>query len=261
MTENTAPQTAPEKDETAPVKLDESKLSEMALMVLGRVKPDFARVTEIVAEQNKVGDTAQVLSDAIENSKSKKVVELRQKVEEANQFIIDARKAMEEVVKPTLNLPSEEDLAKLDAEYKAAAANIATYNGVFEKETEQSGEKHSVYDFLGNLPGKKRGAKAGQGEGTSRPRVRTIEITTDLKGEQGWKKVENKEGKSTFSVLAAFIKSATDGNVDLGATDFSDAWVEQNGGKDWQAINDLSTFVVSASGGDKTYQWHVRVNK
>lgn len=262
MTENTAPEVTPETPETEAAKLDESILSEMAAMALSRVKPDFERVTEIVAEQNKTGDIAQVLSDAIENSKKKDVVELRKRVEEANAFIIEARKSMEAAVKPTLNLPTEEDLAKLDAEYKAAASRINTYNGVFEAETLQNGKQYSVYDFLGNLPGKKRGAKTGQGEGSARPRVRTIEITTDLAGEQGWKLVENKEGKSTFSVLAQFIKSATDGGVDLPATDYSDNWVAQNGGKTWQDVNDLSTFHVSATGeGGKTYDWNVRVVK
>lgn len=260
MTETVNPTPAENTEAEAP-KLDRSKLSEMAVMILGRVEPDFNRVKEIAAEQNKTGDVAQLLTEAIENSKSKKVVELRKKVEEANQFILDAKKAMEAEVKPTLNLPSDEELAKLDSEYKEAANRIATYNGVFEQETEQSGEKHSVYDFLGTLPGKKRGAKAGQGAGTSRPRVSKIEITTDLKGEDGWKVVE-KDGKSTFGVLASFIKSATDGGVDLPAGDFHEAWVSQNGGKDWQDLNDVSTFHLSATGAnEKTYQWHVRVTK
>lgn len=258
MTEQVAtPETVTEE---AP-KLDRSKLSEMAVMILGRVEPDFNRVKEIAAEQNKTGDVGQLLSEAIENSTNKKVVELRNKVEEANKFILEAQKSMEAAVKPTLNLPSDEELAKLDTEYKEAANRIATYNGVFEQETEQSGEKHSVYDYLGTLPGKKRGAKAGQGAGTSRPRVSKIEITTDLKGADGWKAVE-KDGKSTFGVLANFVKSATDGQVDLSAGDFHEAWVKQNGGKDWQDLNDVTTFSLSATGeNDKQFRWMVRVTK
>lgn len=254
-------ETVNETTETETPVLDRSKLSEMAVMVLGRVEPDFNRVKEIAAEQSKTGDVGQLLTEAIEKSTNKKVVELRAKVEEASKFILEAKKSMEATVKPTLNLPSDEELAKLDTEYKEAANRIATYNGVFENETEQAGEKHSVYDYLGTLPGKKRGAKVGQGAGTSRPRVSKLEITTDLKGEDGWKVVE-KDGKSTFGVLASFIKSATDGQVDLPAGDFHDAWTTQNGSKDWQDLPDVSSFVISAKGeNDKSFDWSVRVTK
>lgn len=260
MTETVNPAPAENTEAEAP-KLDRSKLSEMASMILGRVEPDFKRVQEIAAEQNKTGDVGQLLSEAIEKSTDKKVVALRAKVEEASAFILEAKKSMEAAVKPTLNLPTDEELAKLDTEYKEAANRIATYNGVFEQETEQSGEKHSVYDYLGALPGKKRGAKAGQGAGTSRPRVQKIEITTDLKGEEGYKAVE-KDGKSTFGILANFVKSATDGQVDLPAGDFHEAWVTQNGGKDWQDLPDVSSFVVQAEGQNgKRFDWHVRVTK
>lgn len=269
MTENTAPETTdnvtPEQNEnekpenTTP---DRSTLSEMANMALDRVQPDFEKAKSIAEKLNASENVNELLSEAIANSTDPEVVKARQVIEKANETILRATKAAEDKVRPTLDVLSDEDKAKLETEYKEAASSISTYNSLFELETLRAGKQYSVYDFLGTLPGKRRGAKAGQGEGTKRPRVSKIEITTDVKGEEGWKLVE-KDGKSTFGVLSQFIKSATNGGVDLSASDFSDAWVAQNApGKDWQDINDQSTFIVSATGdNEKSYKWSVRVTK
>lgn len=251
MTENTATETV---ENTAPAR---DSLPPMAGQILSLVEPRFTRITEIADQQNKVGDVGKLLSEAIEASTNKKVVELRAKVEEANQFILDAQKAMESIVKPTLNVPSDEEIAKLDEEYKTLASEINTYNGVFAMETRNVKPDLTVFDYFGNLPGKKRGAKTGQGEGTSRPRVKTIEFTQDVKGEEGWKKAD-KDGKSTFSVLAASLKADSDNSVDLTAGDLHEAWTEQNGKKDWSDLPDLTTFIYQA---DDKHRWMIRVTK
>lgn len=266
VTENTAPETNDntnsEQTETETPKPDRSTLSEMANMALDRVKPDFDKAFGIAEKLNSQVNVNEMLSEAIEKSEDAEVVKIRKMVEELDKKRLAAVKAMEDKVRPTLDVLSDEDVAKLEAEYKEAASNISTYNSLFELETLRAGKQYTVYDFLGQLPGKRRGAKAGQGEGTKRPRVSKIEITTDVKGEDGWKVVANNEGKSTFGVLAQFIKSATNGGVDLSASDYSDAWVSQNGGKDWQDINDQSTFIVSATDDkDKSHKWNVRVTK
>ena len=244
----------PQAENTAPAR---DSLPPMAGQILSLVESRFTRITEIAAEQEKVGDVGKLLSEAIENSKDKKVVELRKKVEEANNFILQAQKSMEEVVKPTLNVPSDEDLAKLDDEYKNLASEINTYNGVFSMETRNVKDGLTVFDYFGQLPGKKRGAKTGQGQGTSRPRVKTIEYTQDVKGEEGWKKAE-KDGKSTFSVLTQTLKSETNNEVDIVASDLHTAWTDQNGKKDWSDLPDVTTFVYQA---DDKHRWHIRVTK
>lgn len=252
MTE--APAVEAPAENTAPAR---ESLPPMAGQILSLVEPRFTRITEIATEQDKVGDVGKLLSEAIESSKDKKVIELRKKVEEANEFILKATKSMEEVVKPTLNVPSDEELAKLDEEYKALASEINTYNGVFSMETRNVKDGLTVFDYFGNLPGKKRGAKTGQGTGTSRPRVSKIEYTQDVNGKEGWKPAE-KDGKSTFSILAAALKADSDNEVDITAGDFHGAWTDQNGKKDWSDLPDVTTFVYQA---DDKHRWMVRVTK
>lgn len=262
MTDTVVATTVSETDAKAPQTPDKAKLSPLAGMVLTQLETRFTRVNEIADVQKSVGDVGQLITDAIEKSTNKDVVALRKKVEEASEFILKAKKTMEDAVKPTLKVPSDEELASLDTEYKELATEINTFNSVFTAEVKKDFPDLDVFAYFGALPGKKRGAKAGQGTGSARPRVQSIEITTDLKGEEGWSKVANKDGKSTFSVLAAHIKSATDGGVDLPASDFHDAWTHQNSAKDWTELPDVSSFVLSATGeNEKSYKWHVRVTK
>lgn len=253
MTETVAPETAAEN--TAPAR---DSLPPMAGQILNLVEGRFTRITEIAREQEKVGDVGKLLSEAIETSTDPEVVKARQVIEKANEAILKAQKAAEAKVKPTLNVPSDEDLAKLDEEYKNLSSEINTYNGVFSMETRNVKENGlTVFDYFGQLPGKKRGAKSGQGTGTSRPRVSTLEYTQDVKGEQGWKKAE-KDGKSTFSVLIAALKADADNEVDLTASDLHAAWTDQNGKKDWSDLPDVTTFVYQA---DDKHRWHIRVTK
>lgn len=252
MTENTTQEVTSEP--TAPAR---ESLPPMAGQILNLVESRFTRVTEIAAQQDKIGDVGKLISEAIAESKNKKVVELRQKVEEANEFILKAQKSMEEVVKPTLNVPTDEELSKMDEEYKTLASEINTYNGVFAMETRNVKDGLSVFDYFGQLPGKKRGAKAGQGTGSARPRVSTIEYTQDVNGVEGWKHAQ-KDGKSTFSILAAALKADSDNAVDVNAGDLHKDWTGQNGNKDWSDLPDVTTFVFTA---DDKHRWHVRVTK
>jgi len=252
MTETTAPETPAEN--TAPAR---DTLPPMAGQILNLVEGRFTRITEIATEQEKVGDVGKLLSEAIEQSKNKEVVALRAKVEEANEFILKATKSMEAIVKPTLNVPSDEELAKMDDEYKTLASEINTYNGVFSMETRNVKPDLSVFDYFGQLPGKKAGAKKGQGTGTSRPRVSKIEYTQDVNGKEGWKPAV-KDGKSTFSILAAALKADSDNKVDVNAGDFHTAWTDQNGKKDWSDLPDVTTFVYQ---GDDKHRWMIRVTK
>jgi hypothetical protein len=264
MTDTVAPEVTPdatpEVTKAAPPEMD--SLSPMAKMILElSLKDRFARALEIAEAQKATENVGETLQKAIEASKNKRVVELRTKVEEANQFIIDATKSMEDTVRPTLNLPSDEEIAKQDEEFKALASEIATYADVFATEVKKDYPELTVYDYYPALPGKKKGAKQGQGQGTSRPRVKKIEYTTDLAGEQGYKAAE-KDGKSTFSVLAQAFKSATDGVVDVSASDLHEAWTSQYGGKDWSDLPDVTKFTYSAAGKEgKSFQWTVRVTK
>lgn len=260
MTE--APTTTQDQAETT--KPDVASLPPMAKMVLDQLSTRFSRITKISATQEKVGDVGKLLSEAVEASTDPEIVKARKAVEQFNQKILDLNKAMEAKVKPTLNVPSDEELAKLDEEYKDLASQINTYNGVFQAEVKQQGEHPdlTVFDYFGNLPGKKRGSKPGANTGISRPRVSTIEYTEDVNGVDGWHKAE-KDGKSTFSVLSQILKSATDGKVDASASDFNDAWTSQNHVTDWQKLNDVTTFIYDAGPAEngKQYRWMVRVTK
>jgi hypothetical protein len=171
---------------------------------------------------------------------------------------------MEEVLKPTLKIPTDDELNEMDLQYKVLASEINSFNSAFVVETSKAYDGLSVFDYLGELPGKRRGAKAGQGTGSVRPRVGSIEYTTDVSSENFTKAEKN--GKSTFTVLAQLIKDQT-GEV-VSAGDFAEAWTAAYNKKpeQWGELPEVSEFVysvtgVSEEGGTKTTEYKVRVTK
>jgi hypothetical protein len=263
MTETLAPKTnaTPEAEvmpEVKPVP-DKSKLSVLAQALLGTAEGKYAEIKAVADKQAKVGNVGELLSDAITNSTDKQVVELRAKREKAAAAILAFDKAMEEIVKPTLSIPTDEELAQMDTTYKTLASELNTFNGVFVNEVKKDHPEITLFDYTGELPGKRRGAKAGQGSGTSRPRVTSVEYTTDKNGEEGWKKAE-KDGKSTFSHLSLAIKGET--GETHGAGDFHKAWTESLGITDWTDAPEVSKFAYSVTDkNSKTHQYWVRVTR
>jgi len=258
MTENATPEvTTPEADNTPQAPARET-LDVLSQALLSATEPKMAELKLIAEKQAKVGDVGKLLSEAIESSEDADVVKRREAVQKANEAIIRITKEMEELVKPTLTIPTDEELNEMDLQYKVLASEINSYNSAFVVETSKAFEGLSVFDYLGEMPGKRRGAKAGQGTGTARPRVDTIEFTTDVNSEEYTKAEKN--GKSTFSVLSQLIKEAT-GEV-ISAGDFHDAWTTQNSKKDWTELPEVSTFVYSFTDGEgKTHEYKIRVTK
>jgi hypothetical protein len=260
----TVTETAPEQTTEAPV--TEAKavpakesLSVLAGALLQSAEAKYAEIKAVADKQAKVGNVGELLSEAIANSEDAKVKELRTKRERASKAILEMDKAMEEIVKPTLSIPTDEELSEMDTTYKTLASELNTFNTVFATEIGKTHPNITLFDYVGELPGKRRGAKQGQGSGTSRPRVKSVEYTTDKNGEQGWKKAE-KDGKSTFSHLSLAIKSET--GETHGAGDFHKAWTESLSITDWTDAPEVSKFAYSVTDkDDKTHQYWVRVTR
>lgn len=230
---------------------------EKALLTSG--EEQLAKLKVIAEQQSKVGDVGKLLSEAIATSENPDVKKLLAVVEKANQAILRATKEAEALVKPTLTIPSEEELKSMDTEYKTLSSEINALNIVFSNEIQKNHPGVTLFDYIGDLPGKRRGAKAGQGTGMARPRVTSVEYTQDQKGEDGYVKVE-KDGKSTFSLLSAAILKET-GEV-VSAGDFHDEWCKQNGVKDWSENSEVSKFTYSVTDkNSKTHTYWVRVTK
>jgi len=260
MTENTAPEvTAEAETDVSPVPARET-LDVLSNALLTAAEPKMAELQKIAAKQAAVGDTGKLLSEAIASSDNEDVVKRREAVNKANEAINRLTKEMEEIVKPTLKIPSEDELNEMELTYKVLASEINSFNSAFVVETSKVYDGLTVFDYLGELPGKRRGAKAGQGQGSVRPRVSSIEYTKDVNSEDYTKAEKN--GKSTFTVLSQIIKDEIGATISAG--DFAEAWTEQNGVKvqDWADLPEVTTFVYSQGDADgNTHEYKVRVTR
>lgn len=258
MTEVATPEAPADVTPEGP-KVPVEQLGFLEKALLNSAQEQFAKLTVIAEKQSKVGDVGKLLSEAITSSTDPEVVKLMAIVEKANAAILRATKEAEAKVKPTLSIPSEDELKAMDTEYKTLSSEINALNIVFSNEIQKNHPDVTLFDYIGDLPGKRRGAKAGQGTGMARPRVTSVEYTQDQKGEDGYVKAE-KDGKSTFSLLSAAILKETGESV--GAGDFHDEWCKQNGVKDWSENSEVSKFTYSVTDKTgKTHQYWIRVTK
>lgn len=258
-TETVAPETTDEvkAEETKKVIPSVDDLPEgLAQLAVMKAETLMNKVKAVATKLSAANNIGELLSEAVKTSDDPKVKENLAKIEKANQALINWQKEIEEIVKPTLSVPSDEEIKKLDEEYKALVSNVKTMDTVFTGEVSDLHPDLTIYDYVGELPKGRRsstGAKAGQGEGSSRPRVSEIAVSTD--NGQNYSKVE-KDGKSTFSVLTGWLKKETGETV--GASDLHEAWFEQNGNvTDWTALPEQTTFNYSLK--DKSY--FIRVTK
>lgn len=228
----------------------------MAQLAVAKAETLMTQLKTVSATINAANNMGDLLSEAIKNSADPKVKEHLARIEKANEAILNWTKEVEAIVKPTLSVPTDEEIKAAEEKYKALVSNVKTMDTVFTGEVADLYPNLSIYDYVGELPKGRRnstGAKAGQGEGSSRPRVTEIAVSVD-NGET-YTKVE-KDGKSTFSVLTQWLKKETGETV--GASDLHEAWFEQNGNvKDWNSLPEQSTFNYSLK--DKSY--FVRVTK
>lgn len=232
-------------------------LSVLQQALIAQAKVHADDINGVAAKQASVGDVGKLLSEAIDASDNDEVKALRVKRERAAKAMLEMDKRMEEIVKPTLSIPTDEEIAGLDTKYKALSSQLNTFNQVFCTEVKDS--NLTIWDYVGELPKGRKGAKAGQGTGTSRPRLSSVEVTEDKNGEEGYIKVE-KDGKSTFSHLAIHLKGKTGETVS--ASDFHAAWTEQNGVKDYADLPEVSKFSFPVTDKEqKTHTFWVRVTK
>lgn len=226
---------------------DVNSLGEFASLVVAKAKGVMTQLKSVSDKLQAAGNIGDLLSEAIKNSDDEKVKANLAKIEKANAMLIEWAKENEAIVKPTLAVPSDEELNALETAYKGFVSNVKTLDTVFTTEVAGTYPNLTLYSYVGDMPkGRKgsTGAKAGQGEGQSRPRVSEIAVSVD--DGKTYSKVE-KDGKSTFSVLTQWLKKETGETV--GATDLHEAWFEQNGNvTDWTALNEQTTFNYSLKG-------------
>lgn len=247
------------EDQSAPQTPDVDSLNPLAQMLVQTAQGKMDELKSVASKQASAGDVGKLLSDAIEESNDEEIVKYRERIQKAHEAINQMTKAMEDKIRPTLSIPTEDELKELDSQYKTLASELNSFNGVFTSEVAKAGLDVSIFDYVGELPGKRRGAKAGQGTGTARPRVKSVEYTTDLNGDNGWVKAE-KDGKSSFSHLIQEIYKQTKESVSAG--DLHEAWLSQLGIKEWTDAPEVSKFNYSLTDGEgKTHQYWVRVTR
>lgn len=271
VTENTATEATQTEAENTPQEAtveavpERESLDVLSQALLSAAEPKFAEVKKIAEKQAKVGDVGKLISEAVEASEDAEVIKRREAVKKANEAILRFTKEMEELVKPTLTIPTDEELDLMDSQYKVLASELNSFNSAFQVETSKVYEGLTIFDYLGELPGKRRGAKAGQGTGSVRPRVASIEYTEDINSEDYTKAEKN--GKSTFSVLSLILKESTGAVISAG--DFAEAWTGAYDKKpeQWQDLPEVSTFVYSFSTekgdgeGLVNHQYKIRVTR
>lgn len=236
---------------------------DLAPLIVRRAAKAFNKLTDVAKQQEAGSNVGQLMTEALKTSTDAEVQAWMAKIDKAHEAINGWTKAAEDKIRPSLSIPSEDELKALDESYKALIAQIKTFDNVFTSEVKESHPDLTIYDYIGKLPASKRGgstgAKTGQGEGSSRPRVSSVEVSTD-NGET-YSKVANKEGKSTFSALVQWIKKETGESVS--ASDLHEPWLSQNGNvKDWSDLPEVTTFNYSlAVKGKDSVSYFIRVSK
>lgn len=236
---------------------------DLAPLIVRRAAKAYGKLTEVAAQQEAGSNVGQLMTEALSKSEDTEVKAWMEKIAKAHEAINNWTKAAEDKVRPTLSIPSDDELKALDESYKALLAQIKTFDTVFTSEVKVAHPELTIYDYIGELPKSKRGgstgAKTGQGEGSSRPRVSSVEVSTD--NGQNYSKVANKDGKSTFSALVQWIKKETGESVS--ASDLHEPWLEQNGNvKDWSDLPEVTTFNYSlAVKGKDSVSYFIRVSK
>lgn len=269
MTENTAPETTENttQEGTESAVPARESLDVLSQALLSAAEPKMSELKVIAEKQAKVGDIGKLVSEAVEQSTDPEVVKRREAIAKANEAILRFTKENEELVKPTLTIPSDEDLELMDSQYKVLASELNAFNSGFQVATSKVYDGLTIFDYLGDLPGKRRGAKAGQGTGSVRPRVNAIEFGEGTnKDDVTYVKAE-KNDKSTFSVLSMLLKEKH--GVVISAGDFAEAWTAAYNKKpeDWATLPEVTEFSypvsVENSEGDglTTHNYWIRVTR
>lgn len=263
MTEAVNPETTEEvtdeQAETASQKPELASLGVLGPALVEAATPKVEEIKAIAAKQASAGDVGKLMTEAIEQSTDAEVVKRREAIQKANEAINKFTKEMEAILRPSLKIPSEAELAEMDTQYKTLAAELDSFNKAFTSAVGKNYPDLTLFDYVGEIPGKRRGAKAGQGTGTARPRVSSVEYTKDLSGETGWVKAE-KEGKSSFSHLIQAWQKETKQTISAG--DLHAAWLESQKVKEWTDTPEVSTFTYSFTDDEgKSHQYWVRVTR
>lgn len=227
-------------------------------MLIERANSVVAELKEVAGKLNRTGDRGKLISEAIESSEDADVVKLRAQIQKAHDAINKLTAQAEELVKPTLEIPSEEEINTLKAEQKRLSALFNTYDTTFVNEVKSNYPELSLTNYFGELPKGKGTSSAATGNGPARPRVSSVEVSDSQNGTYNKVTLGTKSDgtkASTFSALIVFLKKDADASVS--ASELHDAWLKQNGVSDWNSVPEVSTFTYSVN--SKTY-W-VRVTK
>lgn len=259
-------------EEANAITLDELReASFLAGALVDNSAQTFKDYNETVTKLEAGDNIGALLSEAIAKSDDPEVVKLRATIERAENAIQKARGEAEAKVKPTLEVPTEEQIKDLETKLKALMADVQGYNLVFANALSQSELKDqdiTLETFNGALKRRKGKASAATGTGPARPRV-IVEYAyqtnePDAKSDV-WKFAASDPKQSSFSALAMQLKKDFSGYA-VNAGDFVPAWNTQNqlpeDEKDWQRHNEVETFNWSLTDDKgKTHSVWVRVTK
>src|SRR5688500_8130659 len=146
MTENTAPEATVDTPQVP----SRDTLDVLSQALLSAAEPKLTELKSIADKQAAVGDVGKLLSEAIEASEDPNIVQRRNAVAKAHEAINRITSEMEEMVKPTLEIPSDEELESLDNKYKVLASEVNSFNQAFQVETSKVYEGLTIFDYLGD---------------------------------------------------------------------------------------------------------------
>lgn len=262
---------ANESETTVPTLDELREASFLAGALIDNSAKTYAEYNETVTKLEAGDNVGALLSEAIAKSDNPEVVKLRATIDRAENTIKKARGEAEALVKPTLEIPTDEQIKDLETKLKALQADVAGYDLIFANALEQSelkGQDITVANYHGALKRRKGKSTTATGTGPARPRV-IVEYAystnePDAKSD-AWKFAASDPKQSSFSALAMQLKKDISGYA-VNAGDFVPAWNVQNqlpeDEKDWQRHNEVETFSWSATDDKgKTHTVWVRVTK
>lgn len=245
MSEATPETTAPETPQIP----SRDSLPLFVQSVLTAMEPEWETYKSLSAERDRAAKVPQLLFEAIEKSEDAEVVKARKRKEQLQKQLDDVDTALENLVRPTLDVPTEERAKEIDTILKGKDVDIAGYSLVFTTEIGKN-EDYKDYDltlesYLGALP-KRTKASASTGTGPGRPRV----IVRVAKGNNP-DKVKDEDfvypggsaDNASFTDLAMYFKKEIDG-YDPTASELSNEWLAQVHKDKWQDADESSFFIL-----------------
>ena len=231
-------------------------LDELSQMVVLRAQKNAESYLSVKSRVDSATEgAAALMTELIDKSEDEEIVQRRERIQKANDAINRMQAEMEDMVRPQLNIPSEEQITALKDEAAKQHKAFKQLADLFNSQADVAGLKKendepvTIWDYVKPLPGMRKSTGSTSTAGTTnirRPRVKKVEVAKGLNPQNGdYKRVGDAE-KSTFSHLVKWIREQYKENVET--PDLHKAWFKAVSTEDFDNIPEVSTFSYSVKG-------------